>query len=74
MASTGPLPYPPTIINVLLAQTGNTSTVTSSLPRHLPDEPLVILGPREAVVREYCKWLESRATDEEYKVAFRKVC
>ncbi|KAJ6050550.1 uncharacterized protein N7446_010659 [Penicillium canescens] len=73
MASTGP-PYPPTIINVLPAQTGSASTVTSSLHRHTPDEPLVIPGPREAAVREYCKWLESRATDEEYKADFRKVC
>jgi hypothetical protein len=48
--------------------------VTSSLPRHIPDEPLVIPGPREAAVRDYCKWLESRGTDEEYKADFRKIC
>lgn len=34
----------------------------------------MIPGPREAAVRDYCKWLESRATDEEYKADFRKVC
>ncbi|KAJ5149795.1 hypothetical protein N7448_001373 [Penicillium atrosanguineum] len=72
MASTG-APYPPTIINVLPAQTGLSSTVTSSLPMSLP-EPIVIPGPREAAVREYCKWLESRATDEKYKADFRKSC
>ena len=73
VASTGP-PYPPTIINVLPAHTGSASTVTQSLNRHSPDEPLVIPGPREAAVREYCKWLESRATDEGYKADFRKIC
>jgi hypothetical protein len=67
-------PYPPTIINVLPAQTAGASTVTSFLSKHTPDEPLVIPGPREAAVREYCKWLEARATDEEYKADFRKVC
>ena len=25
-------------------------------------------------MREYCKWLESRATDEAYKADFRKIC
>ncbi|KAJ5155676.1 hypothetical protein N7492_008479 [Penicillium capsulatum] len=72
--STTGLPYPPTIINVLPAQNGTASTVTSSLPRPSSDEPLVIPGPREAAVRKYCKWLESRATDEAYKADFRKIC
>ncbi|KAJ5226336.1 hypothetical protein N7468_007561 [Penicillium chermesinum] len=72
ITSTGP-PYP-AIINVLPAQTGGASMMTSTLPRHTPDEPLVIPGPREAAVRDYCKWLESRATDEEYKADFRKIC
>jgi hypothetical protein len=69
--STTALQYPPTIINVLPAQTGNTLTITSSLPTPLSDEHVVIPGPREAAVREYCKWLESRATDEAYKADFR---
>ena len=64
---------PLTIIIVLPAQTGTASTVTSSLPRNILDEPLVIPGPREAAVTDYCKRLESRATDEEYKADFRKV-
>jgi hypothetical protein len=25
-------------------------------------------------VREYCKWLESRATEEAHKADFRKIC
>jgi hypothetical protein len=49
-------------------------TLTSFLPKHTPNEPLVIPGSREAAVRDYCGWLESRATDEEYKADFRKVC
>lgn len=72
--STTGLPYPPTIINVLPAQNGSASTVTSSPHRPSSDEPLVIPGPREAAVKEYCKWLESRATDEAYKADFRKIC
>lgn len=43
-------------------------------PRPLSDEQLVIPGAREAAVREYCKWLESRATDEAYKADFRRIC
>jgi hypothetical protein len=71
--TTGP-PYPPTIINVLPAQTGVTPAFTSSLRRPPSDDQVVIPGSREAAVREYCKWLESRATDEAYKADFRKIC
>jgi hypothetical protein len=48
--------------------------ITSSIPRPLPDELIIIAGPRESAVREYCKWLESRVTDEEYKADFRRTC
>jgi len=48
--------------------------VTSFLPKRISNEPLAIPGSREEAVRDYCKWLESRATDEEYKADFRKVC
>jgi hypothetical protein len=72
-STTGP-PYPSTIINILPAQGGTASTVTSSLSRPSSDEPLVIPGPREVAVREYCRWLELRATDEAYKADFRKIC
>ncbi|KAJ5608658.1 hypothetical protein N7528_009225 [Penicillium herquei] len=65
VASTGP-PYPPAIINVLPAQSSVTPAVTSSGHRLSSDKPVVIPGPREAAVREYCEWLESRATDEAY--------
>jgi hypothetical protein len=73
MLTTGPL-YPPTIINVLPAQNGVTPAVTSSLRRLPSDDYVVIPGSREAAVREYCIWLESRATDEAYKADFRKIC
>jgi hypothetical protein len=72
--STTGQPYPPISINVLPAQTGSGSTVISSLSRPSSGEHLVIPGPREAAVREYCNWLESRATDEAYKADFRKIC
>lgn len=67
-------PYPPTIINVLPSQNGSASTVTSSLPIPLSDEPLIIAGPRGSAVREYCKWLEPRAAEEAYKADFRDIC
>ncbi|KAJ5588708.1 hypothetical protein N7537_011386 [Penicillium hordei] len=70
--TTGP-PYP-TIINVLPAQNRVAPAVTSSVRRLPPDDYVVIPGSREAAVREYCKWLESRATDEAYKADFRKIC
>ena len=34
----------------------------------------MISGPRETAVREYCKWLESRAVEEAYKADFRNIC
>jgi hypothetical protein len=49
------LPYPSTIINVLPGKDGSACMVTSSLPRPLADEPLIIAGPRESAVREYYK-------------------
>lgn len=30
--------------------------------------------PREQAVREYCKWLESRVTEEVHKADFRRIC
>jgi hypothetical protein len=64
-------PYAPISINVLLAQTQDAFT---ALPRTLSEEHLVIPGPREAAVRAYCKWQESRATDEAYEADFRRIC
>ncbi|KAJ5817276.1 hypothetical protein N7447_009509 [Penicillium robsamsonii] len=66
--------YPSTIINVLPAQNGSTPIVSSSLHNASSDEHVIIPGPREVAVREYCEWLESRATDEAYKAGFRKIC
>lgn len=54
------VPYPVSI-NVLLAQTAHASTAAASPWLSSPNENPVIPGPREAAVREYCKWLESRA-------------
>ena len=67
------VPYPINI-NVISAETARSSTVTSSSLRRSPDECLVITGPHEAAVREYCKWLESCATEEAYKADFRRIC
>ncbi|KAJ5117746.1 hypothetical protein N7448_011378 [Penicillium atrosanguineum] len=72
--STAGLMYPPTIVNVLPAQNGSTPVITSSLPKPSSEGRLIIAGPRETAVREYCKWLESRATEETYKADFRKIC
>ncbi|CAG8079297.1 unnamed protein product [Penicillium nalgiovense] len=44
------------------------STIINVLPH------VIIPRPREVAVREYCEWLESRATDEAYKADFRKIC
>lgn len=73
-ASTTEAPYHPTIINVLPTQNSSAPMVTSYLPRPLSEERLIIAGPRETAVREYCKWLESRATEAAYKADFRKIC
>lgn len=49
--STTGVPYPPTIVNYLLAQNGSVPVITSSLPRPLTEERLMIAGPRETAVR-----------------------
>jgi hypothetical protein len=38
------------------------------------EETNIIPGPRDAAVRDYSKWLESKVTDETYKADFRKAC
>ncbi|OQE71321.1 hypothetical protein PENNAL_c0107G03609 [Penicillium nalgiovense] len=55
-------------------QNGIVPVITSSSPKPLSEERLLIAGPRESAVRVYCKWLESRATEEPYKADFRKIC
>ncbi|KAJ5366063.1 hypothetical protein N7541_000004 [Penicillium brevicompactum] len=61
---------------VLESQTGRKSKKTDIQPSLMlpPDDYVVIPGSRQAAVRQYCKWLESRATDEAYKADFRKIC
>ncbi|KAJ5155649.1 hypothetical protein N7492_008452 [Penicillium capsulatum] len=66
--------YPPISINVLPAQTAHTSAAALVPSRPVSHESLVIPGSREQAVREYCTWLESRATDEAYKADFRRIC
>lgn len=67
--------YPPININVLPAQAARASVVETSPPRpSSSNRDRVIPGPREPAVRNYCKWLESRATDEAYKADFRRIC
>ncbi|KAH1607615.1 hypothetical protein KXX21_005120 [Aspergillus fumigatus] len=69
------VPYTPISINVLPAQTTRASAVAELPARHSPpDQHPVIPGPREEAVRKYCRWLESRATDEAYKADFRRIC
>lgn len=56
------------------AENGNAFIITWSLSRPLPDEPLIIAGPRESAVREHCKSLKLRAPEETYKADFHKIC
>lgn len=67
------VPYPVSI-NVLPAQTAHASTAAASPWLSSPNENPVIPEPREAAVREYCKWLESRASDKAYKADFQSIC
>jgi hypothetical protein len=74
LPTTGVL-YPPVSINVLPAQTLRKTVAAPTLPRpSYADELPIIPGLREAAVRKYYKWLESQATEEEYKANFRRVC
>jgi hypothetical protein len=69
------VPYPPININVLPAQALHASVLTTSLSGPSPlNEHLVIPGPQDVAVRDYCKWLESRVTGKTYKADFRKTC
>lgn len=65
--------YPPISINILPAQAAHTSTGALLPSRPVSCESLVIPGSREQAVREYCNWLESRASDKDYKADFRKI-
>ncbi|KAH8435047.1 uncharacterized protein LDX57_012676 [Aspergillus melleus] len=67
-------PYPPININLMSAETACASTITPSPPRFPPNGCPHIPRPREQAVRDYCKWLESRVTEEAYKADFRRIC
>ncbi|KAL4997260.1 hypothetical protein BDV10DRAFT_195336 [Aspergillus recurvatus] len=61
-------PYHPVSINVLPAQTSRASVISPSPPRSLSPRQ----GDQVAAVKDYCKWLESRYSDEAYKADFRR--
>jgi hypothetical protein len=68
------MPYHPININVLPSQPGARESTGVATP---PQQPmtlnhLVLPGP--GAVREYCRWLESRATEEAYRADIWKAC
>jgi hypothetical protein len=68
------MPYHPININVLPPPPGARESLgVATLPQHPTTiNHSVIPGP--GAVREYCKWLESRATEEAYRADIRKAC
>lgn len=65
----------PVNINVLPAQTHQALTAAPSSSRPSPTvESLSIPGLQEQAIRDYCKWLELMATEDDYKVDFRRIC
>ncbi|KAL4995247.1 hypothetical protein BDV10DRAFT_175212 [Aspergillus recurvatus] len=68
------MPYHPININVLPPQTGaRESTGVASPPQH-PTTLNHLVPPGPGAVREYCRWLELRATEEAYRTDIRKAC
>ncbi|KAJ5651656.1 hypothetical protein N7507_009082 [Penicillium longicatenatum] len=68
------MPYHPININVLSSQPGARESSGVATP---PQHPATInhpVIPGPGAVRKYCKWLESRATEEAYRADIRKVC
>ncbi|KAL5042235.1 hypothetical protein BDW71DRAFT_217086 [Aspergillus fruticulosus] len=63
-------PYHPVSINVLPAQTSMASMISPSPPSSLSPR-VIIQGDQVAAVKDYCKWLELRCSDEAYKADFR---
>jgi hypothetical protein len=62
-------------IHVLPAPTQQALTAAPSPTRPSSTvESLLIPGPREQAVRNYCKWLELKATEDDYKADFRRIC
>ncbi|PGH16822.1 hypothetical protein AJ79_01466 [Helicocarpus griseus UAMH5409] len=68
-------PYPPININVLPGHSTHGSVMAVSPPEFLPsNERLMISGPRDEAVTEYCKWHEQQVSDETRKADWRKAC
>ncbi|KAL6229324.1 hypothetical protein BDW75DRAFT_103988 [Aspergillus navahoensis] len=65
--------YHPLSNNVLPAQALTASMISPSPPRSSSPR-VVIQGNQVAAVKDYCKWLEARCSDEAYKADFRKAC
>ncbi|KAF3389969.1 hypothetical protein DPV78_011722 [Talaromyces pinophilus] len=65
----------PVNINILPAQTQQVLTAAPSSTRPPPTiESLSIPGPQEQAIRDYYKWLELMATEDDYKVDFQQIC
>lgn len=67
-------PYHPVNINVLQARAQQALTAALSSTRPSIAKSLIIPGPREQAIRNYCKWLESMATEDDYKADFQRIC
>jgi hypothetical protein len=67
-------PYHPVNIHVLPAPTQQALMAAPSPTRPSTVESLLVPGPREQAVRSYCKWLELKATEDDYKADFRRIC
>lgn len=68
------MPFQPININVLPPQPGaRESTGVATPPQH-PTTINCLVLPGPGAVREYCRWLESRATEEAYRADIQKAC
>jgi hypothetical protein len=61
------MPYHPINISVLPPQPGARESSGGATPLQHPATINHVVIPGPGAVREYCKWLESRATGEAYK-------
>ncbi|KAL5040788.1 hypothetical protein BDW71DRAFT_212774 [Aspergillus fruticulosus] len=68
------MPYHPININVLPPQPGTRESTGVATPPQHPTTLNHLVLPGPGAVREYCRWLESRATEEAYRADIRKAC
>jgi hypothetical protein len=68
------MPYHPININVLPPPPGARESSGVATPPQLPTTINHSVVPGPGAVREYCKWLESRATEEAYRADIWKAC